>query len=94
MKIEIDVSEKNEGTASPWWMIIDPKQMMKPDVYDVAVGMITGPFFSREEGQRHLDNHRNKFSKRALVYCHSGYNSGQYDTAYRKAEKLKEVDNG
>lgn len=87
MKIEIEVSEENEGTASPWWMIIDPKQMMKPEVNTVAMGMITGPFFSREEAQCVLDARRYNFGKHALVWCHSGCDTIQYDKKYKEAEK-------
>ena len=91
MKIEIEVSEKNESTRSPWWVIVDPKQMMKPDCHAVMIGMITGPFFSRESAQNHLNNRRHAFSKRAVVYCASGCDSYEYDRAYSEAErKLKE----
>ena len=89
MKIEIEVSEKNEATASPWWVIVDPKQMMKPDPYYVMMSMVTGPFFSREEAQRFLDAKRHRFTERAVVYCASGYDSYQYDQAYRKAERAE-----
>ncbi len=46
MKIEIEVSEKNEGSANPWWAIITPKQNMALDVY-TAAGQITGPYHSK-----------------------------------------------
>lgn len=87
MKIELEVSEKNEGMASPWWVIVDPKQMMEPSCYTVMIGMVTGPYFSREEAQEYLDNHRYNFSRRAVVYCASGCYSGQYNRAYCKAER-------
>lgn len=29
MKIEIEVSEKNEITRSPFWLVIDPEQNFK-----------------------------------------------------------------
>ena len=67
----------NEATSAPYWLIIDPRQMMSPDCYAVA-GMITGPFFSREDAQNHLEQRRYSFSKRAVVYCHSGYWSSKY----------------
>lgn len=79
MKIQLDISEKNEGTRSPWWTIIDPRQNLKTDVdgiYNIA-SMITGPFFSREEATQYLQNHRYNFGKNAKVYCHSGC-YGQY----------------
>jgi len=84
MKIELEVSEKNEATESPWWIIIDPRQMFALDCYTVA-SMITGPFFSREEAQEFLDRTRYNFSKHAVVYCHTGYYSDQYKQAIRKA---------
>ena len=89
MKIEIEVSEDNESTRSPWWVIVDPKQIMKPDCYSVMVGMITGPFFSRKSAQDFLDNKRHRYSKRAVVYCASGCDSNQYDEAYSIAERKR-----
>jgi hypothetical protein len=89
MKITIEVSEENEGTDSPWWAIIDPKQNFKIDdqsIYDIA-GMITGPFFSRESAQRHLDSARHHFGKNPHVFCFSGYRSPEYKTAYKEAER-------
>ena len=89
MKIEIEVSEKNEGTDSPWWAIIDPRQNFKVDdqsIFDIA-SMITGPFFSRESAQKHLDSCRNNFGKNPRVFCFSGCYSYDYKTAYKKAEK-------
>jgi hypothetical protein len=92
MEITIDVSEENEGTDSPWWAIVDPKQNMKVDdqsVYHVA-SMITGPFFSRESAQNHLTRCRYNYGKNPHVFCFSGYNSHEYKTAYKEAErKLK-----
>lgn len=79
MKIELEVSEKNEATRSPWWLIIDPKQNFKTHddgIYNIA-SMITGPFFSREEAQKFLDLTYYNFSKNAKVFCHSGC-YGQY----------------
>lgn len=86
MKIEIELSGDFEATAEPYWLILDPKQMMKPDV-DRLGGMITGPFFSRAAAQKHLDARRYAFSKRAVVYCHSGYWSVDYKKAIRDAAK-------
>lgn len=84
MNIKLEVSDENEGTDSPYWLILDPRQMLKLNVYALA-SMITGPFFSRAEAQRHLDARRYNFSKHAVVYCHSGYWSHQYKTAIRLA---------
>ncbi len=87
MKIEIDVDIKNnEGTSSPWWVIIDPKQNLskKKDACHNIVGMITGPFFSRKAAQSHLDARRYDFGTNAVVYCHSGYWSREYSEALKK----------
>ena len=53
MKITIEVSEKNEGTSAPYWLILDPKQNM-PCSVGVLGGQIVGPFFSREEAENEL----------------------------------------
>jgi hypothetical protein len=95
MEIKIEVSDENEGTAEPWWVIVDPKQMMSPDPYAVMMNMVTGPFFSREEAQSVLAGRRHHFSSRAVVYCASGCDTIQYRKAYREAEAVarKEVSN-
>lgn len=92
MKIEIDVSDENEGTAEPWWVIVDPKQMMKPDPYAVMMGMVTGPYFSRKEAQEYLANHRYNFTSMAVVYCASGCYSEIYKKAYRAAELKRRIE--
>ena len=91
MKIELDVSELNEGTSAPWWVIIDPKQMMKPDPYAVMIGMITGPFFSRMEATNFLKAKRHHYTSKAVVYCASGCDSYQYAKAYKEAETRTDV---
>lgn len=85
MLIELEISGDNEGTDSPWWIIIDPNQNMRSCV-DIVAGQITGPYFSRKAAQHHLDNRRHAFGKRACVYCMSGYWSKQYKEAFRKSE--------
>lgn len=96
MRIELDVSDKNEYTAEPWWLIIDPQQNFnkgEQGIYNIA-NMITGPFFSREEGEKVLKARSHHYSKHAVVFCHSGCNSIQYYNAYREAEnKLTEIRN-
>lgn len=96
MKIEIDVSTEDESTAEPWWLIIDPKQMMSPKASTVAIQMITGPFFSREEAENVLKSRRYNFSSRARVWCHSGCDTIQYKKKYREAlakNSIKKSDN-
>ena len=78
----------NEGTRAPYWIIIDPHQMLKPDVFDVA-SMITGVFFSREDAEKHLRLTRHNHTNRAVVFCLSGWESILYDSLWYEAEKLK-----
>jgi hypothetical protein len=80
MKVEIEVSEKNEITRAPFWLIIDPRQNFKTNddgVSNIAF-MVTGLFFSREEAQRYLDAKHYHFSKNARVWCHSAVEWSQY----------------
>lgn len=85
-RITLTVSTENEGTDSPYWLILDPAQNMQMNV-DLLAAQITGPFFSREEAQAHLDSRSYAFSKRAVVYCKSGYRATQYREAYRKVKR-------
>jgi hypothetical protein len=77
-----------EATESPYWLILDPHQMMKPDAFALS-SMITGPFFSRAEAQDHLSARRYAFGKHACVFCASGYWSERYKQAWRNAEKIE-----
>lgn len=94
VKITIDVDiENNEGTDSPWWIIIDPKQNFNTNergVYSIA-GMITGPFFSRVKAQAFLERTRYNFSQHAKVYCHSGCYSQEYRNAIKQNKPPQEV---
>jgi hypothetical protein len=67
----------NEATRAPYWLIIDPKQVLKLDIHRIA-SMITGPFFSRKDAEDFLNNSRYNFSKNAKVYCCSGCYSQKY----------------
>jgi len=89
LKIELELSELNEGTESPWWAILNPHQNFEVNergIHNIA-SMITGPFFSREEAQRFLSLTRYNFSRHAVVFCFSGYHSRQYREACREAKK-------
>lgn len=86
-EITLHVSDANEGTDSPWWVIITPRQMMKPDIESVA-DMITGPFFSRENAENHLEARRYAYGPRSAVYCMTGYYSNEYKQAWREAERM------
>ena len=87
MKVVIDLSEQNEGTEAPFWVIIDPSQMMKPDDTSVAMRMVHGIWFSREEANEHLMLCRHRYSSRAVVWCMSGHASMQWRNAVREARK-------
>lgn len=84
------ISEKNEGTAYPFWIIIDPAQNFKTDSYGIhrIAGMITGVWFSREAAQEFLDKTRYNFSKNARVYCHSGCYSQDWVELCKTLESL------
>jgi hypothetical protein len=89
LKIELEVSEETEGTAYPWWFICDPCQNMRMDLA-VAAMSIRGPFFSREEAEAQLEATRYRFSKRAAVWCASGYDSRSYKAAMNTVWKARE----
>jgi len=76
--IHIEVSDNDEGTSYPWWVIVRPACTTRTD--DV-VNSIDGPFFSRKEAQVELDTRRHYYGKRAVVWCMSGCYSGQYKRA-------------
>lgn len=86
MRITLDVSENCESTAEPWWFIVDPVQNLRCSV-SVAARQITGPFFSREEGESFLRRASHHFTKRAIVWCASGCDARQYATAIREARR-------
>ncbi len=91
MKITLEISEENEGTAYPWWMIVDPHQNFKTNdegLYNVA-GMITGPFFSRAEAETVLRQQRHHFGVNAKVFCASGHNTVAYGDAFREVPGLE-----
>lgn len=83
------ISENNEGTAFPFWIIIDPGQNLRKDnqgLHNIA-GMITGVWFSREAAEEYLKNHSYNFGHGARVYCHSGCYSKDW---IELTNKLKE----
>lgn len=86
MKIELELSERNEATEAPWWVILDPWQMMLPSAEQLA-DMVTGPFFSRESADRELLLNRHRYGNRAVVYCMTGRWSPEYKAAIRKARE-------
>jgi len=90
MKVKsFELSDKNEATAYPYWIIIDPCQMMKPDCHMVA-SMITGIFFSRESAEEYLKRKSHHFSNKAVVYCHSGYDTDWEDLIRESKEEVSD----
>ena len=103
MKIELEISEKNEGTDSPYWIIIDPSLIHEilegvsehnelPDIDYIVnsiASSIVGPYFSREDAKSYLKQRHYAYSKKSIVYCASGYWSQQYKEAIRKANGIK-----
>jgi hypothetical protein len=70
----IKISNKNEQTRDPFWIIIDPRQNFNTNedgIYNIA-NMITGVFFSRESATEYLRVNPHHYSKNAKVFCHSG----------------------
>ena len=85
----------NEGTESPWWAIVMPRQIMSKNAEQIAQ-CIVGVFFSRESAENHLNSRRYEYGNDAIVYCFSGYWSRQYKQAVRSAntsKKLNDADN-
>lgn len=99
MKVQIEVSEKNEGTSEPWWILIDPskiKSMLElaadgdepsnDRIITAIAYSIEGPFFSREEGQSYLKRRAYEYSKDTIVWCSSGYWTTEYKNAIKAAK--------
>lgn len=86
MLIQLEVSEDNEATSYPYWLILDPCQNMRSDINHLAA-QITGPFFSRKEAQDFLDATRYNFGQKAKVYCKSGHSAAVYRAAIDLARK-------
>ena len=74
----------NEGTADPYWLIIDPYQQMFDLNVNTVASMISGLFFSREDAELYLKRHRYNYSDRAVVYCLSGHHSSKYSLFLRE----------
>jgi hypothetical protein len=92
MKIELEVSEECEGTSYPWWMIVTPVQNLdkgRAGASRIAMGAITGPFFSRESAESYLKATRYNFGKGTVVWCASGHESREYRQAIDNAEAAK-----
>jgi hypothetical protein len=82
-------SDKNEGTDSPWWAIIMPKQIMEKDPCAIASCIVDGIWFSRESAEAHLNAWRYEYGDSAIVYCFSGYWSREYRKLLKDVSKFK-----
>lgn len=82
--------DKNEATAYPYWIIIDPVRVplatpkLKAHYISSA---ITGPFFSREAATEHLRIASHHFSKHTIVYCASGHASEDWVNLMKMAKR-------
>jgi len=88
MKIYIEVSDDNEGTTAPFWIILDPVRNKGYNIRGLA-HQITGLFFSRKEAEEYLKRFSYRYSERATVYCKTGCSGEQYanqfnDNYYKK----------
>ena len=72
----------NEGTAAPFWVIIDPAQNLSRDAYN-TMGQITGLWFSRADAQAYLEGHKYNYSNRVAVACLSGHQSTKYNNLWK-----------
>jgi len=88
MKSIIDTLRESphEGVDSPYWLILDPKQNMCCDIYELSA-QIVGVFFSRKDAEDYLQCHRYNFSNRAQVFCMSGCYSNKYREFYNSITK-------
>jgi hypothetical protein len=84
------VTANNEGTNAPYWLIIDTNGKSEINGFKEVVGMIYGPFFSREDATAYLKM-SSDFSEHAIVYCKSGYHSQKYLRVWRKIEAKKDA---
>ena len=83
---ETIIKSDNEGTAAPYWLIIDPELIdheFSGDAIHQIANAITGPFFSREDATAYLAACSYRFSTEAGVYCHSGHASRKYVSLYK-----------
>jgi hypothetical protein len=82
--------DKNEATAYPYWLIIDPAKvpLCKYDVKaHYIANAITGPFFSRAAAVDRLQYASHHYSKHAIVYCASGHASKDWVKLMKMAKQ-------
>lgn len=81
-------AKDNEITGYPFWIIVDPRQLMSPTVSSLG-SMVKGLFFSRENADAYIASHRHRYSKRVGVFCCSGNDSPEYRALYAASRKLQ-----
>lgn len=64
-----------ECTEHPWWFIVEPTRDRSATSVAQA---ITGPFFSRESATAELRGNPHRYSRKALVWCASGFRSREW----------------
>jgi hypothetical protein len=73
-------------TNSPFWIIVEPKQILKKDAEQIA-SCVTGIFFSRESAQQYLDAHCYNFADNTIVYGCAGHHNDEYWQAIKNGKK-------
>ncbi len=82
--------DKNEATAYPYWIIIDPKVVRLASYQNRShyiACAITGPFFSREAADERLKCAAHHYSKHSIVYCASGHASSDWVKLLKMAKE-------
>ena len=72
------IRDNRTATSYPFWVIVDPRQIMRGGDIHANASCVTGVWLSREEAQRHLDACRHRFSDRAVVFTMSGWQSNDW----------------
>lgn len=85
---EVAHAENNEATAAPYWMILNPRQMLKPTIGNVG-SMLVGPFFSRKDATDYMNATRYRYGPHVGVFCCSGGNSEKFVGLYRASMALR-----
>ena len=65
----------SEATEHPWWFIAEPSRDRSAESVAQA---ITGPYFSRESAEDQLRRNPHRYSRKAIVWCASGYRSPEW----------------
>lgn len=77
VEITLQVSEKNEGTSYPYWVLVPDKNRIS--THDMMMSMV-GPFFSREEANEERSI-KHRYPGKWVIWCLSGCFTRQYRRA-------------